>query len=109
MSRYLDLYINQGESYTKSLTAYDSFNSVLNLSGATGYCQFRTSYYSSNYKEGEISITGATGVFQIGISATASASFKPTRYVYDIEFHYPDGTVVRTYQGSAFIDPEVTK
>lgn len=109
MSRYLDLYINQGETYSRSLTAYDSSNQPLNLSGSTGYCHLRTSYYSDNYKEMNVSITGGTGSFLLSMGATSASALKATRYVYDIEFHYSDGTVVRSYQGSAFVDPEVTK
>jgi len=109
VSKYLNLYINQGETYNKSLTAYNEYNLALDLSGSTGYCYLRTSYYSDSYKEMQVSITGSTGHFALSMSATASADLKPARYVYDIEFHYMNGTVVRSYQGIALVDPEVTK
>jgi len=109
VAKYLNLYINQGETYNKSLTAYNVYDLGLDLSGSTGYCYLRTSYYSDSYKEMQVSITGSTGNFILSMSATASASLKPTRYVYDVEFHYTNGTVVRSYQGTAIVDPEATK
>jgi hypothetical protein len=109
VSKYLNLYINQGETYNKSLTAYNENNLALDLSGSTGYCYLKTSYYTDTYKEIQVSVTGGTGSFALFMSATASASLKPARYVYDVEFHYANGTVVRSYQGTALVDPEVTK
>lgn len=104
-----NIFIDQGATFLLSLVAQDSYGSYIDIAGATGYCHLRTSYYSANYKEMVVSVTGGTSGYTIGMGASASAALKPIVYVYDVEFHRPDGTVVRTHQGNATVDPNTTK
>lgn len=104
-----NIFIDQGASYSLSLTAQDAYGSVINITGATGYCHLRRSFYSTTYKEMTVSLTGGTGGFNVAMGATSTAALKPGVYVYDVEFHKPDGTVIRVIQGNATVDPEVTK
>ena len=106
-----NIFIDQGSTYSVSLTAQDMYGSIINIDGATGYCHLRRSYYSSSYEEMVVSVTGASGSgsYTLFMGATSTAELKPGIYVYDVEFHKPDGTVVRVRQGNATIDPEVTK
>ena len=106
-----NIFIDQGSTYSASLTAQDSYGNTININGATGYCHLRRSYYSSSYNEMTVSVTGASGSgwYNLYMGDTATAELKPGVYVYDVEFHKPDGTVVRVRQGNATVDPEVTK
>jgi hypothetical protein len=103
------IFIDQGSTYSLSLTAQDLYGNVINIAGCTGYCHLRRSYFSSSYKEMNVSLTGGTGGYNISMGATSSAALKAGVYVYDVEFHRSDGTVVRVLQGNATVDPEVTK
>lgn len=103
-----NLYIDQGSSYSINLTAKDLSGNRISLTGSTGYCQLRTSYYSTSYKSLNVSLTGSTGDYILSAGATFTAEFKPGRYVYDVKFVYPE-SVYRDREGSAFIDPNVSK
>lgn len=107
-----NLFIDQGSTFSYSLTAMDENGTLLSITGGSGYTasgELRRSYYSLTSVSFDCSVTGATGNITFGLSATASAALKPGRYVYDVELEYPTGKVVRQLQGTVTVDPEVTK
>lgn len=107
-----NLFIDQGSTFSYSITANDEYGNPLSITAGSGYTaqgELRRSYFSLSSVDFDCSVTGATGNITFGLSATASAALKPGRYVYDIELHYPTGKVVRQLQGTVTVDPEVTK
>jgi hypothetical protein len=100
-----NLFIDQGSSFSYSLTA----NIPVGCTTVNG--QLRRSYYSSSYVNFTCSLTagtGGTGSVTISLGATTSAALKPGRYVWDLEASY-GLTTTRLRQGTAYVDPEVTK
>ena len=81
---YQNLYIEQGTSFSTTITLDDVYGSVFDLHGYTANSQIRKSYYSAN----------ATAVFTATVDASSStialsldslqtANIAPGRYVYD--------------------------
>lgn len=103
-----NLYIDQGSNYSISLTAYDSSGTPLNISGSTGTCYFKRSYfYTTSYVEGIITPTSNYN-FTLSIGSTAFSDVKTGYWVYDIKFEFPNNSYMRIYEGKALISPKVT-
>lgn len=112
MATTKNLSLDQGSSFSYSLTATDNTGTALSITAGSGYtasARMRRSYYSSSYVAFTASITGATGNITITLGPTASAALKPGRYVYDVELECPNGSVYRQKQGVVTVDPEATK
>jgi len=103
------IFIDQGTTYTLSLTATDSAGSPINLSGCSISAQLRKSPAASNYTSFSTSITGSTGQFILTLAATASSAISSGKYMYDVELTNSSGIISRIVQGTALIDPEITK
>lgn len=112
MATTKNLFIDQGSTFSYSITATDENGTALSITSGSGYTasgQLRRSYYSVSSVAFAAGVTGATGNITFGLGATNTAALKPGRYVYDIELEYPTGKVVRQLQGTVTVDPEVTK
>lgn len=109
MARTKNIFIDQGSNFSLSLTAYNSSNVPITLTGCTVSGQLRRSYDSATGITLNCQVTGGTGGYIIGLGATASAALKYGRYVYDVEAQYSNGQVQRLVQGIAYVDPEATK
>jgi hypothetical protein len=112
MATTKNLFIDQGSSFSYSITATDENGTALNITAGSGYTatgQLRRSYYSLTSTSFSVGVTGATGNITFALGPTNTAALKPGRYVYDIELAFPTGKVVRQLQGTITIDPEVTK
>ena len=121
-----DINIEQGSSWTLSLTWKDDAGIPINLSGYKARMKVRKSYAGPAVLElssddGDIVLGGALGTIvlsassektgQIGIDVTSLIlnSGKPCqKMVWDMELDL-DGTVTRLLQGAAFMYPEATK
>jgi len=104
------IFIDQGTTYTLSLTATDSVGSPINLSGCTVSAQLRKSPAATNYTSFSASVTGSTGQFILTLAATASSAINPGKYMYDVEvLNNTTNVVTRIVQGIALLDPEITK
>lgn len=110
-SKYSNLQIESGSTFsvTKELNNPDGSN--LNLTGATGACKIRKSYYSDfNVYPLTVTIESPATDGNITISATSNqtTTFKPGRYVYDVEI--TNGSVVtRVLEGIVEVKPNATK
>lgn len=110
-AEYANLLIESGStfSYTKEFNNTDGTNR--DFTGATGACKIRKSYYSNfNVYTLSVSVDSPATDGKITISATANqtTTFKPGRYVYDVEL--TNGSVVtRILEGIAEVRPNATK
>lgn len=106
--------INQGETFSKSVTWKDAAGVVVNLTGYTARMQLRRKVNSETIEKslttenGGILITAPlTGVITMFMSATDTA-FLSGVYVYDLEL-VSAGIVKRLLQGTITLDLEVTR
>ena len=111
-SRYLNLTINQGTTFSQNVVAYSSASNTtpINLSGATFDGQLRTHYAATTNTLG-LTLVGsgdANGQVQISLTNSETSGLKARRYVYDVEVT-KSSTVTRIVEGIATVTPEATK
>ena len=106
--------IDQGATWSVTVTYTDSNGVPINLTGYTAAMQVRQQYSSTDADltltspSGGIVITGATGVIVITMTATQTLSLAEGFYVYDVELtsgSFKD----RMMQGQLTVAPEVTR
>ena len=109
MATKANLVIDQGTTFSTTVTVTDDDGSPLVLSDYTGAAQLRKHYTSSNSVSFSVSVSGLTGEITLSLTANATTSIVPGRYVYDCEITSPGGVVSRILEGIATVTPEVTR
>jgi hypothetical protein len=111
MASISNLTIDQGTTYTVSISVNDDTGSARNLTGYTGRSQMRRSYYSSSNTSFTVTITNpSAGEITLNLSAAQTANVKAGRYVYDLELVNSNTLAVeRVVEGIVTVYPEVTK
>jgi len=109
MATIQNLYIDQGTTYSLTITVSDQNGDVKDLTDYTVSAQMRKSYYSSTATSFTASASSPTdGEVTISLTATQTSALKAGRYVYDIEIASDEETL-RILEGIVVINPEVTK
>jgi hypothetical protein len=103
------LYIDQGTTYSLTITVSDQNGDVKDLTDYTVRGQMRKSYYSSASTSFTAEASSPTdGEITISLTATQTSALKAGRYVYDIEIENDEETL-RVLEGIVVINPEVTR
>lgn len=113
-----DLYVEQGSTFSRTITLKDSLDAPINLTGYTARGAIRTGATSPTVvAEFTMTISAPlTGVILMSIPADETALIPTTgekfdkvaKYVYDAEIEI-GGAVTRILNGSVTVSPEVTK
>ena len=109
MAQVYNLYIDQGTTFSTTLSVADQYGEPKDLTEYTSAAQMRKSYYTNtaiNFNS-EIS-SPQDGEVTIYLSAEETSAIKAVRYVYDVEVSGADETL-RVLEGIVVINPEVTK
>ena len=111
MASILNQNIDQGSTYSKSITVYENDGTTIqNLTGYTAASQLRKNYTSTAYTTINATInTPTNGIIVMSLTAVQTAALKSGRYVYDLQITAADSTVTRVIEGVITIRPEVTK
>jgi len=120
----LNITIEQGATFTRTLTVKDSGGDEIDITGWTLRGQVRANQFTTDILA---SFTGTVdpdqvtnkGMAALTISATDTAaiasakSLRPTlknsTFIYDVEVEKPGGEVVRLLQGQVTFVPEITR
>jgi len=108
---YQELFINQNETFTTSLTLDDVNGSAYNLSGFTVKSQAKKSYYNQNVVINfDASISDANnGVITLSANSAVTANVPAGKLVYDVIItETQSGNVTRVLEGQIFVSPAVT-
>tara|TARA_R110000796_G_scaffold163631_3_gene280611 strand:+ start:10217 stop:10549 length:333 start_codon:yes stop_codon:yes gene_type:complete len=110
MSGKLDLTIEQGGTFSRTITIKNASNVVVDISADTFAGQVRKRHQSGDLQATmTFTITdGTNGEVTAVISATNTALMDTGEFVYDIEWT-SGTTVTRLLEGVATVTPEVTK
>lgn len=108
MASKANLIIDQGTTFSTTITVTDDDGNALDLSGYTGAAQIRKHYTSSNSVSFNVSISAATGEVTLSLTANATSNIVAGRYVYDCELTN-SGTVSRVLEGIVTVTPQVTR
>lgn len=108
-----DITIEQGSTFTRTVTWRDENDALVNLTGYSARLQMResvdaTSTFLSLTSGSGITLGGTAGTIVILISATDTAALTQGG-VYDLELVSGAGLVTRLLQGSVDLRKEVTR
>lgn len=110
MAVFANLYIDQGSTFTSTVTVEDVNNNLVNITDYTARGQIRKSYTASTATNFTTLIIDATnGKFTISLTRTQTGALKAGRYVYDVEVISPAGVVTRVVEGQLTVNPRVTQ
>ena len=106
---YVNLYMEQGTTFSSVITLDDLNGYVYDLTGYTANSQIRKSFYSSNATATfTTSITPANGTITLSLTSAQTASITPGRYLYDTIIT-TGSTVTRVLEGVIDVSPRVTR
>ena len=109
MATKANLIVDQGTTYSTTVTITDDNGDVVDLTNYTGAAQMRKHYTSSNAATFTVSLGGVEGTVTLGLSANSTANLVAGRYVYDIELTHSSGQVSRVLEGIVTVTPNVTR
>jgi len=108
MATIENIVIDQGQTFSFSLTLSNTDGTAKDLSDYTVTSQMRKSYYTSTATDFTTAKVDLTGEITISLSATETSAIKAGRYVYDVEIASSVETL-RILEGIVTVTPEVTK
>lgn len=111
MATKANLVIDQGTTYSTTLTLTDDNGDPLSLTGFSANSQIRKWYSSLNAAATfATSIDTATAVVTLSLTANQTSSLVAGRYVYDVELTdtYAN-TISRIVEGIVTVTPQVTR
>lgn len=108
---YSNLYLEQGTTFTTTITLDDVYGEIYDLAGYTASSQMRKSYYSANATATfASSINVGQGTVTLELDANTTANISPGRYVYDaIIFDSNNNVTTRILEGIIDVSPRVTR
>jgi len=110
MAGFAELTLEQGASFTTTVTVNGSDGSPTNLLNYTGAAQLRKSYYSTTANNFTVTVSNAAaGELTMAMTAANTANLTPGRAVYDLLITSPTGVKTRVVEGIVTILPAVTR
>lgn len=110
MAGFAEITIEQGASFSTTVTVNDATGAPTNLTNYTGAAQLRKSYYSSTANNFTVSVTSPSGgILSMTMTAANTANLTPGRYVYDLLITSPTNVKTRVVEGIATVLPSVTR
>jgi len=115
MASVYNILIDQGASFSRTITWNDSTGSPVNLNGYSARMQIRENVYSTsalitlNNNNG-IALGGSSGTIKIDLTDSQTGALPAIlRGVYDLELISGAGIVTRLLQGTVSVYPQVTR
>jgi hypothetical protein len=108
MATVKPIVIDQGTTFSLSLSLSNDDGSEKDLTDYTVASQMRRSFYTNTYTAFTTDKVNLTGEVTISLTAEQTSALKAGRYVYDIEISSPTETV-RVLEGIVTVTPEVTR
>jgi len=110
MAAIANLIVEQGATFSSSITVKDSDGNALDLTGYTASAKMALGYSSTRTRTTITTTINAPTTGVVGLSLTAdqtAALDAPARYVYDVDITASDSTVTRVIEGIMTIRPNV--
>jgi hypothetical protein len=110
MAGFAELTLEQGASFTTTVTVNGSDGSPTNLTSYTAAAQLRKSYYSTTANNFTVTVSNAAnGELTMAMTAANTANLTPGRAVYDLLITSPTNVKTRVVEGIVTILPSVTR
>jgi len=105
-----NLAIDQGTTYSVTITVTDDTGSARDLTNYTVRSQMRRSYYTNSNVAFSANIASPSdGTVSLDLTDTQTSALKPGRYVYDVELVSNVAMVERLVEGIVTVYPEATR
>lgn len=108
VANFAEIIIEQGATYTSTLTVRDAAGNTMNLAGYTTKSTLRKSHGSSTGTDFTIVVTAGVGLLTISMTSAVTANITAGRYVYDAIIVSPTTVVTRLVEGTAQVTPRVS-
>ena len=107
MATKVNLYIDQGSSYSVTMDIMDDNGDLLDYSAYSSSAQIRKTYTSLTATT--MSSTMSNGSMTLSLSSNASANMESGRYVYDVYIWTDQNVRTRFIEGIVTINPRATQ
>ena len=111
MAAVANFNIDQGTTFSSTVTVKDSTGNPLDLTGYTATAKMALGYSSTRTRTDltiEFTSDRTTGGVTMSLTATQTAALEaPARYVYDLDITDSSGTVTRVIEGLMTVRPNV--
>ena len=110
MASISNIFIDQGATFTTTVTVTDAKGDAVNLSGYSVAAQIRKTFLSSTATAFTATISNASsGEITISLSPTQTTALEAGRFVYDVLITASGGTKTRVVEGQVTVNPSVTR
>lgn len=108
MATKVNLVVDQGTTFTTSITFNDETGNTINFSTYSGAAQLRKHFTSSNSTSFTVALT-SNGVVTLSLTANQTGNLVAGRYVYDLEVTDSSNQISRLIEGIVTVTPNVTR
>ena len=110
MATKANLVIDQGATFSATITMSDEYGNLIDLSGFTGRSQMRKHYTSVSYVAFSVVLDTAESNITLTLTDGQTANLSSGRYVYDVEIlDSSSNSVSRIVEGIVTVTPNVTR
>lgn len=109
MATKANLVIDQGATFSTTITLTDNNGDPIDLTLYTGAAQMRKHYTSSSATSFTVTLGGTNGTIALSLTANATANVSAGRYLYDVELTDTSGDVSRVFEGIVTVNPNITR
>lgn len=110
MSTTINLDVQQGADFYRTMTVVDNNKNIINLTNYTIAGQIRKSYSDADYVSFDITKTNASlGKMSISLTNLVTDTLTASKYVYDIEITAGNGIKHRIAEGIITTSQNVTR
>lgn len=109
MATKANLVIDQGSTFSVTLTLSNDDGDLLDLNGYTANSQLRKWYTSSTHTDFATEIDTENSTVELSLTANQTSNLTAGRYVYDVELTSSSNDILRIVEGIVTVTPEVTR
>ena len=111
MASITNIFIDQGATFSKTITVKDTSGNALNLTGFTAIAQIRKSPSSSTSTGFTVAFVSprSTGQITISLTSTQTTALESGRYNYDVLITSGASVKTRVVEGIATVNPAVSR
>ena len=111
MATISNIFIDQDSTFSTTVTINDSTGTALDLTGYTAIAQLRKAHLSSSATSFTVAFASdrTSGQLTLSLADTQTGALSSGRYVYDVTITASGGTVTRVVEGTATINPSVSR
>lgn len=111
MATISNIFIDQGATFSTTVTIEDGTGSPLDLTGYTALAQIRKTYQSTTATEFTSTFDSdrTTGLITISLTDSQTTALEEGRYVYDLLITDVSGSKTRVVEGIVTVNPSVSR